>query len=364
MIFSDHFNDISADMWQVLKHSSKPIVLYGMGDGADKIIAELEKRSITVSGVFASDGFVPKKQKIFHGHTVESYSDIKSRLGDVTVLVCFGTKLDSVLQNIIKISEDCELYAPDVPVFGDGILDKEYFYANLSRFEAVYNRLYDNTSKNAYICALKYRITGKPEYLFECETESAEGFRDIFAPREGCTYIDIGAYNGDTIREFSSVSGPNIDVLAFEPDIRNFKKLSAYADTCNIRQVKLFNAAAWDRDEEIEFFSRSGRNSAGTTSHDGAKSVTVQGIAVDSVTAHADYVKIDAEGSDKKALLGMKELISRCHPDLCVAAYHRTEDYFDIPECVFEMYPDYKLMFRHSRHIPCWDTNFYFIKKR
>ena len=363
MVFKEHFKDIKKDMWQALAECKKPVVLYGMGDGADKIIAELEKRGIAVSGVFASDGHVPKGEKLFHGHRIKSYSETKAEFGDITVLVAFGTKLEEVLQNIHRISLENELYAPDVPVFGDGIFDLEYFGKNLSRLEKIYDLLYDDISKKAFVCSLKYRLTGDIKYLFECETDAAEGFRNIFAPFNNCSYIDIGAYNGDTIREFASLAGNNITVYAVEPDRRNFKKLSDYAENCGIRDIKLYNAAAWDKNEDITFFSRSGRNSAQSTAHSGAKAVTVKGITADSIAEQADFIKIDAEGSDKKALLGMKELISASRPSLCVAAYHRTEDYFDIPECVLNIYDGYKVLFRHSRHVPCWDTNFYFINK-
>ena len=35
--------DVERDLWSYLAKSKKPIVMYGTGDGADKIIAELEK---------------------------------------------------------------------------------------------------------------------------------------------------------------------------------------------------------------------------------------------------------------------------------------------------------------------------------
>ena len=44
-------------MWEKLKATGKPILLYGMGDGAEKIAAELKKREIPIAGVFASEGF-------------------------------------------------------------------------------------------------------------------------------------------------------------------------------------------------------------------------------------------------------------------------------------------------------------------
>jgi hypothetical protein len=65
MVFSDFFGDIRSDLWQHLSESKKPVVLYGMGDGAEKIIDVLNEKGISLSGIFASDGFVPKKEKLF-----------------------------------------------------------------------------------------------------------------------------------------------------------------------------------------------------------------------------------------------------------------------------------------------------------
>ena len=42
-------------LWQYLKNAGRPVVLYGTGDGADKVLARLAAEGITVSAVFASD---------------------------------------------------------------------------------------------------------------------------------------------------------------------------------------------------------------------------------------------------------------------------------------------------------------------
>lgn len=361
MDFKKQFDEIKCDLWQHLKETKKPIVLYGMGDGADKIICELEARNIAISGVFASDGFV--REKTFHCHKVETFSSAKKRLGDMVVLVSFGTKLPEVLENICSISKECELYAPDVPVFGTGIFDMEYFKQNLLRLEKIYSLLYDETSKKAFVNSIKYRLTGKIEYLFECETDVHESYKNILKPEENCVYVDIGAYNGDTVKEFSCYSGNNIKVHAFEPDARNFRKLAAFAEKCEIKDINLHNTAAWDKKEELTFYSRSGRNSANTTSHIGAKATVINACDVDSIVKRADYIKIDAEGADLQAIMGAKRIIYECTPTMCIAAYHRTEDYFLLPETILDINKNYDIFFRHFRHVPCWDTNFYFRKK-
>ena len=53
------------DLWQYLAATDKPIVMYGMGNGADKILAVCDRFGITVRDFFASDGFVPAPQ-LFH----------------------------------------------------------------------------------------------------------------------------------------------------------------------------------------------------------------------------------------------------------------------------------------------------------
>ena len=54
-----------SDLWTYLAQSNKPIVMYGMGNGADKILGVCESFNITVSDFFASDGFV--RGQSFHG---------------------------------------------------------------------------------------------------------------------------------------------------------------------------------------------------------------------------------------------------------------------------------------------------------
>ena len=78
------------DVWKILGREHRPIVVYGMGNGADKILDELTRRGISVSGVFASDGFVRHQQ--FRGFTVLSYAEAVERDGDIIVLLCFESK--------------------------------------------------------------------------------------------------------------------------------------------------------------------------------------------------------------------------------------------------------------------------------
>ena len=72
------------DVWQILQLTDKPVVLYGMGNGADQIIDLCDRMQIKVAGIFASDEFV--RGQVFRGHMVETYTAVKDRLGDCLCL--------------------------------------------------------------------------------------------------------------------------------------------------------------------------------------------------------------------------------------------------------------------------------------
>ena len=60
------------ELWSVLADASSPILLYGTGDGADKILSVMEEKGLRASGFFASDGFV--RDRYFRGEHVMSLS--------------------------------------------------------------------------------------------------------------------------------------------------------------------------------------------------------------------------------------------------------------------------------------------------
>ena len=127
------------ELWKYLQTAEKPIVLYGMGNGADKIIDVLNIYGIKFSGVFASDGFV--REKYFHSHKISSYAELKDKYKDMIVLLCFGSSRPEVIENVLKIASEQELYAPEVPVIGSGLFTEKYLKQNSDDFRFVYHQL-------------------------------------------------------------------------------------------------------------------------------------------------------------------------------------------------------------------------------
>ncbi len=341
------------DLWNYLKKATKPIVLYGMGNGADKIISVLNNYNIKISGVFASDGFV--REKTFHGFTVTDYKTAKKTFGQMIVLVCFGSSLLDVINNIKRIAIEQELYAPDVPVYGDVLFNDDYVLQNKHRLEWVYNRLADQTSKKVFECAVKYKLTGRLNYLFECETPPVEIYKNILTFNDDETYFDLGAYRGDTVAEFLSVVNGYKKIIAVEPDKKTYNKLCLA--TQSIKNIDNINAGVCDIDGEVSFAMNGSRGSAIGKGNDIVNSVTIDALAKKHIPT---YIKMDIEGAESEAIKGGANTISHYKPQMQIAAYHRSEDLILIPQKVLELRNDYKIYLRHFPSVPCWDMSYYF----
>ena len=356
-----HYSEFKYDLWNYLASENRPIVMYGMGNGADKIISVLDRYGIEVSDFFASDGFV--RGQVFHGKTVLSFSDIKKKYNDFIIILSFGSSLPDVLANIYNLADEYELYAPDVPVSGDTLFTLDFYKDNFEKFEKAFSLLSDDESKDIYNNIVKFKISGDISYLRKAiSPKTAE--QELLNFDEYETFIDCGAYNGDTARKFIAEAKNASTVYAIEPDRKNFKKLSSYALAEDKAKVIPLNFGVWDKHATAEFTVGGNRNSAIGTQNL-RKTETVELNSVDSLDVHnADYIKYDVEGAEANALLGSVKTVAASSPDMLISLYHRSEDLFALPILINELFAGYSLYLRRFEYVPAWDINLYAIKRR
>ena len=361
---------VTQDLWEYLQATDKAIVLYGMGNGADKILAVLAERQIAVGGVFASDGFA--RGNLFHGMPVRTWSDIKTEFGaqNVIVLLSFGTSRPEVMENILRIRSEAELYAPDVPAFGDTLFTRAFYEEHIEEFSTARALLSDEESRRIFDNILSYKLSGDIGYLLDAESDEGEIWENIIHPKSVCAAADLGAYNGDTVRQLLEKGTPKT-VWAMEPDARNYKKLEAYAEGEARARVIPINAGAWDKEETL-FFDKSGNRNASfevnrsqSLSDRPAKVAEVKALPLDEVLQgqRVDYIKYDVEGSEREALDGSQKTLAAHAPTLLVSLYHRSEDLFALPLYVHKIAPHYKGFYlRRMAGVPAWDINLYVTK--
>ena len=207
-------NDISkgGDLWSRLLNSDKKILVYGMGNGAEKLFDVCEKRGIKISGVFCSDGF--ERNKTFRGFFVDGITKTLESFFDPVILIAFGTREKNMLEKIYSLAEKYEVYVPDLPVYSEGndvnaeIFDMEYYEKKIDKINEARELFSDDDSRVLFDLLIAYKLTGRLDFLKKAHTENKP--EDFEKDLRIC--VDAGAYRGDTVEERIAKS-PHIEKI-------------------------------------------------------------------------------------------------------------------------------------------------------
>lgn len=353
----------SPDVWQTLIASPDPIWLYGTGDGADKILNVMKGYGIWPAGILVSDDFY--REQVFRGFTVRPLSEIQKIPQPFTLVISFGSHLPALIERVRDLAARFPVLIPDVPVAGEELFDRAFFETHARELDEARDLMANDASREVFDQMIDYKVTGDPIPLFASASPKEDALRELFShhPDEVPSYIDCGAYRGDTIEEFFRYF-PRADyqITALEPDPGSFKKLQAAFGTDS--KIRLIRAACGEIPGELPLIKGRGRGvHADPNGTSDEKTVHVPLVRLDDLafSTPPTYLKMDIEGKEKEALLGASRLIRAYHPLLNIACYHRSEDLFALPKLIHELEPGYRIYLRRHDCFPCWDLNLYCV---
>lgn len=342
-------------VWDALKNSDKPIILYGMGNGADKVLDEFDKRGITCSGVMASDDFV--RYQNFRGFTVKKLSDFENEFSDFDIALCFASSLPDVMEHIRYVALRHNLLVPNVPVYGDEVVDDLFLAKYKNDIERAYSLLADEKSKEVFSSTLDFLYSGKLCYLDSITSDKDEVFENILRLSDTESYLDLGAYRGDTVDEFLHYTKGYSKITAVEPNLKNHQKLTEHCEKlCSFSAV---NAGVCDSKGTMLVSKGGGRQSV-LSSGSGVEISTVTVDELSCTYGGFTYIKADIEGMEHSMLNGAVNTL-KSKPKLNIAAYHTNSDFFTLILKIHSLNPEYKIFIRKHPYIPCWDLNLYCI---
>ena len=162
------------------------------------------------------------------------------------------------------------------------------------------------------------------------------------------SYIDCGAYRGDTIEQFIDWSGGAYEkILGVEADPINFAALEQFIRSKAYENVELFNGGVWNERTTLTFNGLSNTSSAIAEGGD----VSIRADRIDALVdeiglTSVGLIKMDVEGAELNALRGAVETIKRDKPNLAICVYHKTDDLITIPQFIKNLNADYKFYLR------------------
>lgn len=216
------------------------------------------------------------------------------------------------------------------------------------RIRHIYEELADDESRRCYLQSLDCH---KRNYYSDAKISSGlVQYLDVDIPLQKgyASFVDCGAFTGDTLAEMNRLQLPVHSYFAFEPDLSNYQKLSSIfennVDHLQLEKAQLFPLAVSDETAIARFHQQGAGNSA----LDNEGEVIVPTVRIDDLMKRetVSFLKMDIEGAELAALHGAEQLISEQKPDLAICIYHKLSDLWDIPEYIYRLVPEYRFYIR------------------
>jgi FkbM family methyltransferase len=162
-------------------------------------------------------------------------------------------------------------------------------------------------------------------------------------------YVDIGAYDGDTIRHFMKITNNRFERIdAFELDHFNYRKLVESVKASGHENfIRAFNLGVWDHECDLNFSTGKSQSRVGTGDQ------VAHAVALDRILSdqRITFIKMDIEGAEPNALKGAERVIRANQPKLAICVYHHISHLWEIPLYIHGLLPDHRLYLRHYTNL-------------
>lgn len=219
------------------------------------------------------------------------------------------------------------------------------------RFFGIHNRLFKPfnlfkgvtrlTKWNGLILLLHIDDWIQENLYFLGEYEKAELTSIAVFLKHDSIFIDIGANIGLYTLYASKIIKENGQIISFEPFLENFKSLAKNVELNGVSNVRLEKMAIGKKEGVIKLYYDEKEKNLGMVSSiyqgKGARE-EVKLISLDSYLKNEqftkiDLIKIDIEGFEHSALLGMRNTLTKFHPTLLIEILNTYKSVTNKSEC-------------------------------
>jgi len=189
---------------------------------------------------------------------------------------------------------------------------------------------------------------------FQLEMYAYKRGDNIIQVQPGDVVIDGGSCWGDTMVYFAGKTGPLGKVYCFEFVQENLEILN---QNLNLNQplrdrIKVISKALWEKSGEIMRYYAYGPSTSLVRGSEQQDTLQVSTLSIDDFVkeegiAKVDYLKIDIEGSELRALQGAEETMRTFRPKLAISLYHKEDDFIVIPDYLHKLGLGYKFFLDH-----------------
>ena len=173
--------------------------------------------------------------------------------------------------------------------------------------------------------------------------------------QEGDLVIDAGGCWGDTALYFAQHVGPKGKVFSFEftPGNVAIMKKNLELNPALKDSITIVENPLWDESGTPVCFAERGPGSRVDLNSSDSFTGKVNALSIDAWSQKerinkVDFIKMDIEGAELRALKGALGTLRRCKPKLAIALYHNPEDFRTIPAFLASLGLGYKFYIGHK----------------
>ena len=321
------------------------IGIYGAGNLGRKLAT-----LIAAPIVFVDD--TPQKQgKLIDGVLVLSVEEFLKRTkraeNYVLYIGIWNLKFDFVAkqQELSAIGLKCLPFTRAVLVNNASLMffePRAKLLQKLSRYKKYASQLADDESRRALEGHLAFRQSGDFSDLVVDQNRFP-----VFLSRALCdniSYVDAGAYDGDTVADFITYSrGKFRQIIALEPDPNNFSHLQMRVEGYLDNRIMIMNVALSATCGEVSFMATGDMNAALCE----FGNIKARGIQWEDIKVCSPaYYKLDIEGEEPAVICAAAKSIAQNQPLLSISVYHAPDDFLSIASTLLSLDVGYRLYLR------------------
>lgn len=342
---------------------NETIAIYGAGIAGLEIKKHLEENRPDVKIKFFVDAI---KSGMIDGLEINSAKELETLKNEFNLLVVATNQgnyeYDVIFKylgiNFIRISRQLEYFSQIKVDEKKYLMAKEIFFDEQDKelYEVVWNaRKYADYTQIEQYALKNYGISKMTHYraLFSQYLDKIN--KDAIK-----TVIDGGFCNGINAIAFD-IEIKNLEkIYAFEPMYENFKN-EIYANIIGkIGKIEIIHRGLWEKEEVLEFCKtgtntrashikeiKAGRPPRNNDDYFSIKTMSIDELVKQKNNPKIDFIKMDIEGAELKALKGGTKTLKEHRPQLAVSIYHSNEDFVDIPIYLNEVLENYTFRVGH-----------------
>lgn len=335
------------DTWSEIKKDSRPLVMYGAGSVAETLVEVCREREIDLVAAFVDEQYYVSNSFV-DDIPLMRYEEVHRKYSDFSVIIGFCDYYKGYLLKKNRLVPG-EVFYPFNYLFGWSN-PKKLWDEHENELNQIREKLGDDFSGKCLAASFEAMITQRPECLFDCyEGEQNYFCNSVFDAKGIETFLDIGAFTGDTLRELETRNDIKVKkIWAVEGDKETYEELCKYLEQSIFSQTaEPINVFLGEKDGEVHFLFEEKKTKL-TRRVDTEEGESVQTQTLDRVLRDrevpVDYLKINVSDNGLEEILnGGIELITKDKPVIAVMLCNpflllEVAGFFERVEVKYEMY--------------------------